>query len=236
MAYILPDRLADVFIASYSVGPWQTNCYILVADGASSAVVVDAGVGAYATVRRALDERGLALAGVIATHGHVDHIADAARLANSAGVPVFWHGADDFMVAKPSAGLGDDAVPLMVELFGTDALPAADSRVDVADSAGIELAGLTFGLIHAPGHTPGCVVLTLRDGGDDLALTGDVIFAGSVGRTDLPGGDPAQMRDSLGRLLAALGDDTRLLPGHGPETTMARERRRNPYLQLEAGN
>ena len=225
-----------MFIASYFVGPWQTNCYILAADGASSAVVVDAGVDAYATVNRALDERGLTLAGVIATHGHVDHIADAARLANDSAVPVYWHGADDFMVAKPSAGLGPDAVPLMVELFGADALPAAGQHIDLAGRSSLELAGLEFGLIPAPGHTPGGVVLTLHDGEDDLALTGDVMFAGSIGRTDLPGGDPAGLRTTLGKLSAWLGDGTRLLPGHGPATTMARERRHNPYLQLEANN
>jgi len=219
-----------VSIEKVVVGPWTTNCYLVVIDGGSSTVVIDPGFGAFGTANARLDDNGQTLAGVVSTHGHVDHIADAARLANDAGVPMWLHGGDDFMATTPSAGIGSQSAPLIISLLGRDALPAASQRVDLVESDAIEVAGLRFGVHHTPGHTPGSVVLTLDDGGEPVAFTGDTLFAGSIGRTDLPGGDMTALKASLRRLLA-LDDETRILPGHGPSTTLGRERRRNPYLQ-----
>ena len=217
-----------MLIDSFTVGPWQTNCYLFGTGG--QCVVIDAGVGAYQPIMAALRQRNLALAGVIATHGHIDHIADAARLANEAGVPMYWHSADDYMMTRPSAGLGAMSAPLMVQLFGADALPKAQQSVDLRSAQRVELAGLGFDVVETPGHTPGSVILTSDFGDGPVALTGDTIFAGSVGRTDLPGGDPTVLDQTLRHLLGLIDDATGLLPGHGPATTMAVERRHNQFL------
>jgi len=224
-----PDRLADVLIECLVVGPWETNCYLAAADGSSQVVVVDPGVDAARLVRRILNDRGWALAGVIATHGHVDHIGDAARLANESGVPMWLHSADDYMLATPSVGLGADSRDLMQALY-QDELPTPQQRVDLADRVSIDIAGLHFDVLPAPGHTPGSVILTAATDDGPIAWVGDVVFKGSIGRTDLPGGNPSAMSQTLREMVLPLDDATRLLPGHGPSTTMRRERFGNPYF------
>jgi len=221
-----------MLIASMTVGPWQANCYVLAAEGATAALVIDPGVGAAAPVAAMLAERGWDLAGVLATHGHVDHIADAARLANQAGVPLWLHRGDDFMLTRPSAGLGPEAAPLLRQLLGADGLPEPDTLVDLARVAVVEAAGLSLDVLPAPGHTPGCVLYRL-DGGEarPVVFSGDVLFAGSIGRTDLPGGDKAAMAATLRGVVASLPAQTRVLPGHGPATTMADEFVANPFLR-----
>ena len=222
--------MAYVFIESLIVGPWETNCYLLGASDTSQVVVIDPGFDAAEAVGRALEDNRKTLAGVIATHGHVDHIADAAKLANQAEVPMWLHSGDDYMLTTPLAGLDARSAQAMSALVA-DELPAPNKRVDLAGLANIEVAGLRLGVLHAPGHTPGCVLLTGQDEQGPIVWCGDVVFAGSVGRTDLPGGDPEVMRRSLREVVFSLDDAVRLLPGHGPATTMARERRLNPYFQ-----
>ncbi|MCL2653077.1 MAG: MBL fold metallo-hydrolase [Propionibacteriaceae bacterium] len=222
-----------MLIESLVVGPWATNCYLVAADGSSQVVVIDPGVDAASRVRRVLSERGWALAGVIATHGHVDHIGDAARLANEVGVPMWMHSADDYMLLKPSSGLGPGSRGMMQALY-QDRLPAPQKRVDLADTTSIDVAGLYFDVLSAPGHTPGCVILTAATDDGPIAWTGDVVFDGSIGRTDLPGGDLAAMSRTLRSVVLPLDDAMRLLPGHGPATTMRRERFGNPYLEMPA--
>lgn len=220
-----------MFIASFASGPWEANCYLIRLDTSSETVVVDPGVGAAGVVEQVLEERGWTLAGVLCTHGHVDHVADAAKLANTAEVPLWMHSGDDFMLTKPSAGLGAETVRLMQQLFGEDELPAPVLREDLAGVSSVTVAGIEFGVTHAPGHSPGCVVFTTKDDDGDVAFVGDLIFADAMGRVDLPGGNLAKMKDSLSRVVLAFGDDTKLLPGHGDITTAGRERARNPYLQ-----
>jgi len=217
-----------MFIESITAGPWQTNTYVVGGDGSGEVLVIDAGIDSYGPIGVLLEERGWVLAGVLATHGHVDHIADAARLANEAGVPVWLHGADAFMLTHPSAGIGGDAGPLMVELFGADRLPEPDELIDLADCGEVEVAGVRLAVVHAPGHSPGSVVFVAT--GDPVVFTGDVVFANSIGRTDLPGGDSATMMATLREVVARLPVDSRLLPGHGPTTTLAQEFASNPYL------
>ena len=213
------------------MSPWATNCYVVAADGSSQVVVIDPGVDAADPVRRVLDDHGWTLAGVIATHGHVDHIGDAARLANEAGVPMWMHSADDYMLLRPSSGLGAGSYEMMQALY-QDRLPTPDQRVDLATQSSIDVAGLHFDVLPAPGHTPGCVILTAATDDGPIAWTGDVVFAGSIGRTDLPGGDAIAMSCTLCEVVQPLDDATRLLPGHGPSTTMRRERFGNPYLMV----
>ena len=220
-----------MLIETACVGPWMTNCYLLSPDG-SSCIVVDAGIDAEPAVLRVLRRHHLTLAGVMATHGHIDHIGDAATLANRAEVPLWLHSADDYMMTTPSAGLGPDSVAVLTEILGADSLPAPTTRGDLAGVDQVEVGGLTFGVHEAPGHTPGSVILTFDDEGQQTALCGDVIFANSVGRTDMPGGDPVAMAATLADL-RTWDQHIRLLPGHGPATTVGRERTVNPYLRWE---
>jgi hydroxyacylglutathione hydrolase len=183
-----------VLVVGFGSGPLLANCYLLAAAAGGPCVVVDPGPEVAAPLAAALAEHRLAPAALVATHGHPDHVASAASLSVGHGVPLHLHPAD--------ASLYDgESVPLETGTF----------------------AGLAVDVRHVPGHTPGSVVLGLETAeGGRLALTGDTLFAGSVGR----GADAESVRD----LLASLPDDTVVLPGHGPATTIGRERAGNPFL------
>lgn len=220
-----------MFIASFAAGPWQTNCYLVGPDGSDDVVVIDPGVGAAAQVDALCSEHGRRVAGVLLTHGHIDHVASAADVADAAGVPAWIHPTDRDLLT--------DAGPLLPEAarvqLGIDLREPAELRL-LSDGEHVAVAGLRFDVHHAPGHRPGCVLFsTLRDADEPdagpLVFAGDVVFAGSIGRTDLPGGDPDAMRATLRDVVLALPDEATLLPGHGPVTTMRAERASNPYLQ-----
>lgn len=220
-------------ITSFPAGPWQANCYLLAPAGGGDVVVVDPGVGAAASVRRLVEERGVGVAGVLLTHGHLDHIGTAADVADGYGVPCWIHADDRELLTDPGP-----IVPASVDLaeaFGVSLREPADLRL-LAGGETLTVGGLGFEVVHAPGHRPGCVLFRLVDDGtaetpDAVVLTGDVLFAGSIGRSDLPGGDDAVMRRTLRDVVLALGDDVEVLPGHGPGTAMAYERATNPYLR-----
>lgn len=223
-----------MFITSFPAGPWQANCYIVAAPDARSCVVVDPGVQAADVLRRVLADADLTLAGVLLTHGHIDHVASAAEVADAAGVGVWIHEADRELLSDVGPVLGQ-ALELLRSVGG-DLREPADLRL-LAGGETIEVADLTFEVVHAPGHRPGCVVYRLRlpadpaePGPSEVVFTGDVLFAGSIGRTDLPGGDPDAMVATLRDLLALLPDDAAILPGHGAASTMSAERANNPYL------
>lgn len=228
-----------MFIVSIVTGPWQTNCYV-VASGASdssnvqSAVIIDPGAHAGPSVHQVLDEQRLRPEGIICTHGHFDHVADAAKLANEFAIPVWLHPGDRPMLTEPVLGFGPGSEPLIEQVAGTTVLPAPDDLRPMADGDQLTVAGIDLEVIHAPGHTPGCVVLRSYVGGEPLLFSGDVLFAGSIGRVDLPGGSMTQMKQSLRRLCGLIDAETGILPGHGQTTTMARELATNPYLSKEA--
>jgi hydroxyacylglutathione hydrolase len=225
-----------------------TNCYVLVADD-RTCVIVDAGAGVAPQVRRLVDERGLTPVAVLATHGHVDHTWDAAELTSAFGVPLVLHAADVYRLADPfgtlgqvgashdengplaqaladiGAGPGSYRAPERVEPFG--GVPGPDGRT--ADVV-LELGGVRLVARHAPGHTEGST-LYLLDGEPAVALTGDVLFAGSIGRSDLPGGDGAIMSATLRDVVRTLPPQTLVLPGHGPSSRLGVELRVNPYLR-----
>jgi len=225
-----------VFIESFVVGPWQTNTYVIASDekvsGTSRAgVVIDPGVGSREQTEVLLARHGLWLAAVVCTHGHLDHVADAADLADAHAVPLFCHPADRVMLTDPVAGLGADSLPLIrYVLQGRSTLPEPHDLREISDGQVLELAGLRLRAIHAPGHTPGSVVFLADDAGAPVVFGGDVLFAGTIGRVDLPGGSMPTMMASLGRLVREIPAVARILPGHGPATTMARELASNPYL------
>lgn len=220
-------------IHTVPVSPWQANCHLLAAgDGevGSRCLVVDPGVMGSEVIVATLDRVGWTPAAILATHGHLDHVGEAADLAAVWAVPVHCAVADHPMLLTPSLGLGPGAVPLITQVLGADELPRPG---DLRDHEKLETAGLTVTPHPAPGHTPGSTVLEVGDDTETVFLTGDVLFRGTIGRTDLPGGDMAEMQATLRRLLEILPTDAVLLPGHGAATTLAAERQHNPYLQPE---
>lgn len=223
-----------MFLACFASGPWQANCYLVAPAAGQECVIVDAGMDAADQVRAVVAQHGLTPAAVLATHGHLDHVASAALLADEYGVSLWLHDADRFMLTDPVAGIGEDSRALVEQLCPGPFREPADLRF-LSDGAELELAGLAFRATHAPGHSPGCTLLSVpypdHDQLSQVVFSGDVLFAGSIGRTDLPGGDPEVMRQTLRGPVLDLPDDSALLPGHGPQSVMARERATNPYLQ-----
>ncbi|AEI12102.1 MBL fold metallo-hydrolase [Cellulomonas gilvus] len=226
------------------------RCSVLV-EG-RSCVVVDPGALVADQVVALVAERGLAAHGVLLTHGHVDHTWDAAEVAERLDVPVRLHAADAYRLADPFGTLGplggaahDPAGPLAQALLAVGADPrtyraprdvrAFGSAVPPEDVDGrdadvrLELGELVVVARHAPGHTEGSTLYLLEADGP-LAFTGDVLFAGTIGRTDLPGGDGARMHATLRDVVAALDPATVVVPGHGPTSTMAAELAGNPFL------
>lgn len=228
-----------MFIEPLVIGPWQANCFVISANAPDArtrqpAIVIDPGVNAVEAVNDSLARHHFDLAAVVCTHGHIDHVGDAARIANERGVPVYLHPADTAMLTEPALGLGPGSEVLIAQLLGTTRLPAPDDRRELAHGVSLVIAGIELEVVHAPGHSPGCVVLRGHDDDGAVLFSGDVLFAGSIGRVDLPGGSMVQMRSSLRRLRAMIDERTAILPGHGPATTMARELVMNPYLTEEA--
>ncbi|MGB3956260.1 MAG: MBL fold metallo-hydrolase [Brooklawnia sp.] len=227
-----------MFIVPFVCGPWQANCYVVAAAEPAAghrqpALVIDPGVQSRPQVDAVTSRHHLDLAGVVCTHGHVDHVADAAKLANDHRVPLWLHPADLPMLTRPALGLGHGSELLIQQVLGSTRLPAPNDLRELADDQQLDLAGIQLRVRHAPGHTPGCVVLTGVADGVPVMFSGDVLFAGSIGRVDLPGGSMAQMRSTLGDLRDTVDPVTSILPGHGPATTMARELAGNPYLTKE---
>ncbi|MGO4955895.1 MBL fold metallo-hydrolase [Luteococcus sp. Sow4_B9] len=228
----MPDKLPNVLIASFPAGPWQTNCYLMARAEGGPCVVVDPGVGATEGVRRGIEQYGLTLDAVLLTHGHVDHVASAAQIADEAEVPVWIHEADADLLSEPLLALSEDSRPILESLYGsTTFTPPRDVRNYDGD---VVTAGIRFATRHAPGHTPGCTLLLPETDDALLVLAGDVVFAGSIGRTDMPRGSAFEMASSLATQVLPLPDEAHLLPGHGPATTVGHERINNPWLQPHA--
>lgn len=208
-----------------------TNCHV-VPDG-DGCVVVDPGGGAAAQVRELVASTGLTPHAVLLTHGHLDHSWSAAELSEEWGVPVLVHEDDAYRLADPVGSLGPLGTQLAA-MAGRPDGPPVPARVETFRVDG-EVPGVVVGQVralHAPGHTQGSTVyLVGGSGADGVALTGDVLFAGTIGRCDLPGGDERAMTATL-RRLARLDAGTRVLPGHGPATTIGDELSTNPFLTV----
>ena len=223
---------AERFIEGYELGMWQANCYILGDRSLGTAVVVDPGQDAGPTVTERLDALGVACEAILLTHGHLDHLWSAPELADKLDVPVLLHGDDRYLWDSPGDAFGNLPPGALQAQFGLDWRPPNERLEMLRDGMTLTFAGMQIQARHTPGHTPGSSVFLLTDTGadDPLLLSGDLIFAGSVGRTDFPRGSFAQQNESIRRVVLPLDDATVILSGHGPETTVGHERRTNPFV------
>jgi hydroxyacylglutathione hydrolase len=224
----LNERSHSVLVLGFPVGPLQANCYVLAPGEGQQCVVVDPGQDAVETLDEQLREHRLTPAAVLLTHGHFDHVFSAAEVCRTHDVPAWIHPDDHYMLADPGAALG----PQGRQLFDGMLTMGEPSDVrELEDAAELNLAGIGFEVSHSPGHTSGSVLFHAgTDEGGRIVLSGDTLFAGAIGRTDLPGGDHEQMLHTLSTKVLPLDDETVVLPGHGPTTTIGRERASNPFL------
>lgn len=211
-----------MLIAGSSLWLAQTNCYVVAEDSGRPAVVVDAPPDE-GGVARLLAKHDLTPVALLLTHGHVDHMGGSGAVQRKTGAAVYVNSTDDYLTLDPEGQLR----ALLGTVPSGDWVPPA-KRVDLSDGEQLNLAGLEFNVLHTPGHTPGHCCFLLDSAG--TLFSGDQLFARSVGRTDLPGGDWNQLLSSMKTKVMTLPDDVRVLPGHGPETTIGAERRHNPFL------
>ncbi len=221
-----------MLIAGFPAGPWGTNCYVAATGPGSECVVIDPGKDATEGVAQVVREHRLKPVAVLVTHGHVDHMWSVAPVAGSYDATAWIHPRDRHLLADPTAGMSPDTARTL--LGGSYEFAEPDDVQELGDGQALELAGLRFVVDHTPGHTEGSVTFRSPYDRDDVAevmFSGDLLFAGSIGRTDLPGGDHAAMLRSLADKVLTLPDDIVVLPGHGEQTSIGRERATNPFLQ-----
>jgi glyoxylase-like metal-dependent hydrolase (beta-lactamase superfamily II) len=244
-----------VFVTRVPAAAFGTNCYVVAPAVGEECLVVDPGIGVLDGLGEVLRTHRLRPAAVLLTHGHLDHAFSVTPVCGAHGVAVHVHPEDRYQLGDPLAGLDPALGELLVQEFGpmTD-WAEPDEVLPLVDRAELSLAGLSLRVVHAPGHTGGSVMFSLpgtpepvadlvpsgRPGPPDQSgyratvLAGDVLFAGSIGRTDLPGGDPEAMIRTLRERVLTLPDDTLVLPGHGPSTSVGQERGTNPFLRQVA--
>ncbi|MEU2943034.1 MBL fold metallo-hydrolase [Nocardiopsis alba] len=221
-----------MLIAALPSGPLSANCYVIAPAPGGDCVIVDPGQEATGQVDKVLAEHELTPAAILLTHGHFDHVWSAAEIGDAHEVPVYLHEADHGLLEEPAAGVDAGFAAQLRMLLGPGPYPSPSDLRRVEDGDTLTSAGMEFVVEHTPGHTPGSVVYTVTpEDGIPVMFAGDLVFAGSIGRTDFPGGDAEAMNGSLTRSVLARSDDTRILPGHGPGTTVERERATNPYLR-----
>ena len=212
-----------MLVAGFPAGSWGTNCYVVAPAAGEQCVVIDPGQDAVKGVDDIVREHRLQPVAVLLTHGHIDHIWSVVPVCGARDVPAYIHPADRYMLSDPGRSLG---MPEGVAPFGLEWSEPADV-VELAETTTVSLAGLDFTVDLAPGHTEGSITFRLPE----VFFSGDLVFAGSIGRTDLPGGNYESMLESLRRVVLPLPDDLPILSGHGPETTVGRERATNPVLR-----
>jgi hydroxyacylglutathione hydrolase len=232
-----------VLVAGFPAGAFAANCYVVASGPGEQCVIIDPGQDAEPGIEDILAAHRLAPAAVLLTHGHIDHVWSVAPVCGAKGIPAYIHPADRALLSDPAKGF-----PLGIgqELFGGLKFTEPDDVKELADGTTLSLVGLEIIVNHAPGHTGGSVTFRLPvqepiaaagkskiDEGDVL-FSGDLLFAGSIGRTDLPGGDYPTILRSLARVCLTLPDQTVVLSGHGPRTTIGAERRTNPFLAVLA--
>jgi glyoxylase-like metal-dependent hydrolase (beta-lactamase superfamily II) len=216
-----------VLVVSFPAGVFGTNCYVLASASGAECVVIDPGMEAVEPLADVLEEYRLKPVAVVLTHGHVDHTYSVVPVCAGYGIAAYIHPEDGPMMADPVKWHGPALAPVLAGM----SIPEPDELRFLTEDESLDLAGVVLTPRHAPGHTLGSTAFEMAlDDGPGL-LSGDLLFAGSIGRVDLPGGSMAEMTASLARVVLPLDDATVVLPGHGPATTIGRERLTNPYLQ-----
>lgn len=217
-----------MLIAGFPAGSWGTNCYVLATGPGEPCLIVDPGQESIDGVHDILREHRLMPAAVLLTHGHIDHVWSVAPLTTEFEVPALIHADDRYRLADP-AGSSFSAAREQLLAMTKNALELTEpSEVRVfADDEVLSIAGISLRARHAPGHTEGSSVFELPE----VMFSGDLLFAGSIGRTDLPGGDHDRMIESLRRVVLTADDEVTVLPGHGPQTTIGAEKAGNPFLR-----
>jgi glyoxylase-like metal-dependent hydrolase (beta-lactamase superfamily II) len=208
-----------MILETFPVGPLQCNCTILGDEQTREAIVIDPGDD-ISRIHARLAAHGLKLRQILITHAHIDHIGGALRLKRLTGAPIFLNQQD-----LPQLGLMD----MQAAWLGIPTPETAPPDEPLTDGQIVGLSSYPAQVLYTPGHTQGSICLHFAP--LNLLIAGDTLFAGSIGRTDLPGGDSAQIIDSIQSRLLTLPDETRVQPGHGPATTIGAERRANPWLQ-----
>jgi hydroxyacylglutathione hydrolase len=210
---------AMIRIESLMVGPFQSNCHIVACERTGDAVIFDAGAEAK-RILATVEAMGVRVKAVVNTHAHIDHVGALAEVVDALGVPVFMHRAETPVY---------DALEQSAMMFGLPVPGRVDIHGWLEEGETIRIGDLAGTVMLMPGHTPGHIIVLFGDTTPPRAIVGDVLFQGSIGRTDLPGGDHAVMMKTLERFLP-MPDDTVVYPGHGPETTIGAEKKWNPFL------
>ncbi|MFN2495589.1 MAG: MBL fold metallo-hydrolase [Pseudonocardiaceae bacterium] len=218
-----------MLVAGFPTGSFQANCFVLAPSAGGPCVVVDPGEGSEPPLNEVLRQHRLTPVAVLLTHGHYDHVFAVAPVCDGHDIPAWIHPEDRVLLTDPLRALSADAR----QFFGGRVVLREPREVRTLDDGiFLELAGLTLTVDHTPGHTRGSVTFrSATDEGKGLLVSGDTLFAGSIGRTDFPGGDHQQILASLRDKILVLDDETLVLPGHGPTTTIGRERASNPFLR-----
>ncbi len=223
-----------MLITGFPSAAFGTNCYLVAPAAGEECVVVDPGIEVVPHLDELIREHRLQPVAVLLTHGHLDHTFSVTPVCGARGIPAYLHPGDDHLLADPMSGLSRETAAMF---GGRLEWTEPDDVKPLSDGEVLSIAGLEVTVDHAPGHTRGSVAFRLPhdpadgDGPESYFLSGDLLFAGSIGRTDLPGGDTPTMLRSLAAKVLTLPDDVVVLPGHGPQTTVGRERATNPFLQ-----
>jgi glyoxylase-like metal-dependent hydrolase (beta-lactamase superfamily II) len=213
-----------LLIDSFAAPMFATNCWVLASGPGSECVVVDPGMPDVSLALEEIVQRhNLKPVAVIATHGHLDHTFSIQPIADGYDIPIYIHSEDRAYLSAPEKLLGAEFAATVAEMNFVEPSQVRELR----NNEVIDLVGLSFRAIHAPGHTRGSLMFEVSE---QVLVSGDVLFAGSIGRTDLPTGSDKEMEETLRKKVIPLSDHLEVLPGHGPRTSMAREKKSNPYL------
>lgn len=217
-----------MLVRSFPAPMYATNCWVIAPSQGSECIIVDPGMPDISSeIEMIIAENNLKPVAALLTHGHLDHTFSIKPLADGYDIPAYIHSEDRRFIADPAGIHGDQFISQLQGMTFEEPMRVEELK----NNQILELVGMKITAIHAPGHTRGSLMFTVND---ELLISGDVLFAGSVGRTDLPTGSASEMRNTLAKKVLTLSDDFRVLTGHGPETTIKFERKNNPYLKESA--
>ena len=214
-----------MLVRSFPAPMFATNCWVIAPSEGGECIIVDPGMPDISRdIEMIIEEHKLKPVAALLTHGHLDHTFSITPLADGYDIPAYIHSEDRRFIADPAGIHGEQFVAQLQGMQFSEPKKVEELK----NGSKLELLGMSLTAIHAPGHTRGSLMFTIND---ELLISGDVLFAGSIGRTDLPTGSAKEMTQTLKTKVLSLSDDLRVLTGHGPETTIKFERKNNPYLK-----